>query len=183
MREAGGYVTEIDGPGRPESGASILAANDALHQPLMRLLAGRERAAAPRGPRPGNPGGLFAPRAMGYCPPQMRTVPRVTVRGRRAGRHAESGWRWPARSGASSPPLRLAAGAAKAEPARPALKPPAPNALIGIWRPWPSREPSAAEPLASIAFQPTGMELSEPANGIWRRWRRRCAHGLPRAWP
>ena len=42
-REAGGYVTEIDGPGRPESGASILAANDALHRPLMRLLAGRER--------------------------------------------------------------------------------------------------------------------------------------------
>ena len=43
VREAGGYVTEIDGPGRPESGASILAANDALHRPLMRLLAGRER--------------------------------------------------------------------------------------------------------------------------------------------
>ena len=43
VREAGGYVTEIDAPGRPESGASILAANDALHRPLMRLLAGRER--------------------------------------------------------------------------------------------------------------------------------------------
>ena len=46
VREAGGYVTEIDGPGRPESGASILAANDVLHRPLMRLLGARER----RGP-------------------------------------------------------------------------------------------------------------------------------------
>ncbi len=43
VREAGGYVTEIAGPGRPGSGASILAANDALHRPLMRLLAGGER--------------------------------------------------------------------------------------------------------------------------------------------
>jgi myo-inositol-1(or 4)-monophosphatase len=42
VREAGGYVTEIDGPGRPESGASILAANDVLHRPLMRMLSGRE---------------------------------------------------------------------------------------------------------------------------------------------
>jgi myo-inositol-1(or 4)-monophosphatase len=43
VREAGGYVTEIEGPGRPESGASILAANDALHRPLMRLLNPRIR--------------------------------------------------------------------------------------------------------------------------------------------
>jgi myo-inositol-1(or 4)-monophosphatase len=42
VREAGGYVTEIEGPGRPESGASILAANDVLHRPLLRMLAGRE---------------------------------------------------------------------------------------------------------------------------------------------
>ena len=41
VREAGGYVTEIEGPGRPESGASVLAANDALHRPLMRLLNGQ----------------------------------------------------------------------------------------------------------------------------------------------
>jgi myo-inositol-1(or 4)-monophosphatase len=42
VREAGGYVAEIAGPGRPESGASILAANDVLHRPLLRMLAGRE---------------------------------------------------------------------------------------------------------------------------------------------
>jgi myo-inositol-1(or 4)-monophosphatase len=42
VREAGGYVTEIEGPGRPESGASILAANDILHRPLMRMLSDRE---------------------------------------------------------------------------------------------------------------------------------------------
>ena len=42
VREAGGYVTEIEGPGRPESGASILAANDVLHRPLMRMLSTRE---------------------------------------------------------------------------------------------------------------------------------------------
>jgi myo-inositol-1(or 4)-monophosphatase len=43
VREAGGYVSEIEGAGRPETGRSILAANDALHRPLSRLLAGRER--------------------------------------------------------------------------------------------------------------------------------------------
>jgi myo-inositol-1(or 4)-monophosphatase len=40
VREAGGYVSEIEGDGRPESGRSVLAANDQLHRPLMKLLAG-----------------------------------------------------------------------------------------------------------------------------------------------
>jgi len=56
----------------------------------------------------------------------------------------------------------FAAGAAKAEPLRPALKPPAPAALIGTM-PVAIEEPSAAEAVASIAFQPTQMELSLPA--------------------
>ena len=42
VREAGGYVSEIEGSGRPENGVSVLAANDALHRPLMRLLGGRQ---------------------------------------------------------------------------------------------------------------------------------------------
>jgi outer membrane protein OmpA-like peptidoglycan-associated protein len=56
----------------------------------------------------------------------------------------------------------FAAGAAKAEPLRPALKPPAPAALIGTI-PVAVEEPSTAEAVASIAFQPTRLELSEPA--------------------
>jgi myo-inositol-1(or 4)-monophosphatase len=40
VREAGGFVSEIEGAGRPESGRSVLAANDLLHRPLQRLLAG-----------------------------------------------------------------------------------------------------------------------------------------------
>jgi myo-inositol-1(or 4)-monophosphatase len=52
VREAGGYVTEIEGPGRPESGASILAANDALHRPLMRMLSAREGQRARAGGKP-----------------------------------------------------------------------------------------------------------------------------------
>jgi len=40
VREAGGFVSEIEGAGRPESGRSVLAANDLLHRPLQRLLGG-----------------------------------------------------------------------------------------------------------------------------------------------
>jgi myo-inositol-1(or 4)-monophosphatase len=40
VREAGGFVSEIEGAGRPESGRSVLAATDLLHRPLQRLLAG-----------------------------------------------------------------------------------------------------------------------------------------------
>jgi myo-inositol-1(or 4)-monophosphatase len=52
VREAGGYVTEIEGPGRPESGGSILAANDLLHRPLMRLLKPGERRPAGAAAKP-----------------------------------------------------------------------------------------------------------------------------------
>jgi outer membrane protein OmpA-like peptidoglycan-associated protein len=55
----------------------------------------------------------------------------------------------------------LCAFAAEAEPARPALKPPGPPALIGTM-PAAIEEPSA-EAVASIVFQPTQMELSLPA--------------------
>jgi myo-inositol-1(or 4)-monophosphatase len=41
VREAGGFVTEISGK-RYELGApDILAANDALHEPLVRLFSGK----------------------------------------------------------------------------------------------------------------------------------------------
>ena len=46
VREAGGFVSEIEGAGRPESGRSVLAANDLLHRPLQRLL-GHGRAERP----------------------------------------------------------------------------------------------------------------------------------------
>jgi outer membrane protein OmpA-like peptidoglycan-associated protein len=54
----------------------------------------------------------------------------------------------------------LAAGAANAEPVRPALKPTAPPALS---TPAAVQEPAAAPAIASLPFQPTGMELSPPA--------------------
>jgi myo-inositol-1(or 4)-monophosphatase len=38
VREAGGYVSEIEGGGETLTSGSILAANDYLHQPLARLL-------------------------------------------------------------------------------------------------------------------------------------------------
>jgi myo-inositol-1(or 4)-monophosphatase len=38
VREAGGFVTEIDGGGDPLNGGSILATNDPLHQPLGDML-------------------------------------------------------------------------------------------------------------------------------------------------
>ena len=40
VREAGGFVTDIGGGGMMESG-EILAANDSLHGPLLKILAGR----------------------------------------------------------------------------------------------------------------------------------------------
>ena len=40
VREAGGFVSEIEDAGHPESGRSVLAANDLLHRPLRRLLVG-----------------------------------------------------------------------------------------------------------------------------------------------
>jgi myo-inositol-1(or 4)-monophosphatase len=41
VREAGGFVTEINGK-RYELGApDVLAANDSLHEPLVRLFSGR----------------------------------------------------------------------------------------------------------------------------------------------
>ena len=38
IREAGGFVTELDGGGDPLSGGTILAANDALYDPVGRML-------------------------------------------------------------------------------------------------------------------------------------------------
>ena len=40
VREAGGFITDIGGGGMMESG-EILAANDSLHGPLLKILAGR----------------------------------------------------------------------------------------------------------------------------------------------
>ena len=48
VREAGGFVTDIDGGPDPLNAGSILATNDPLHQPLGNLL----RAAIKGGPRP-----------------------------------------------------------------------------------------------------------------------------------
>ena len=42
VREAGGFVTEIDGKGDPLTGESVLAANPRLHQPLSNLLTGKK---------------------------------------------------------------------------------------------------------------------------------------------
>jgi myo-inositol-1(or 4)-monophosphatase len=42
VREAGGFVTEIDGGTRMLASGSILAANDALHEPLARILGSAE---------------------------------------------------------------------------------------------------------------------------------------------
>jgi myo-inositol-1(or 4)-monophosphatase len=57
VREAGGYVSTIDGSGSPLTGGSTLAANDHLHQPLQRLLvaamAGPGKPAAAPGRRSG----------------------------------------------------------------------------------------------------------------------------------
>ncbi|MFN8924724.1 MAG: inositol monophosphatase family protein [Rhodospirillales bacterium] len=50
VQEAGGYVTEIGGGRNPQAGASVLAANPALHLPIATALrggaAGRKEAAA-----------------------------------------------------------------------------------------------------------------------------------------
>ena len=43
VREAGGFVTEIGGRRYELGAADILAANDALHEPLVRLFAGKQR--------------------------------------------------------------------------------------------------------------------------------------------
>ncbi len=53
VREAGGYVSEVDGGSGVLGGGSILAANDHLHEPLLRLLQGAGAAApgAGRGAR------------------------------------------------------------------------------------------------------------------------------------
>ena len=80
VREAGGYVTEIEGPGRPESGASILAANDVLHRPLMRLLAGREARRAGEGAAPSRRAGCSRSARWAIVPSQMREFPSGTVR-------------------------------------------------------------------------------------------------------
>jgi myo-inositol-1(or 4)-monophosphatase len=42
VREAGGFVTEIDGKGDGISGDSVLAANPQLHRPLSNLLTGKK---------------------------------------------------------------------------------------------------------------------------------------------
>mgnify|MGYP001552505415 CR=1 FL=1 len=46
MREAGGMVSEIDGGGKVLETGNVLAANDALHEPLRRLLAQARKTAA-----------------------------------------------------------------------------------------------------------------------------------------
>jgi myo-inositol-1(or 4)-monophosphatase len=46
VREAGGYVSEIDGGMNMLESGSMIAANDHLHRPLSDLLAGRKRPAA-----------------------------------------------------------------------------------------------------------------------------------------
>jgi myo-inositol-1(or 4)-monophosphatase len=46
VREAGGYVSTVDGKGSVLTGPSTLAANDHLHQPLQRLLMGASPTAA-----------------------------------------------------------------------------------------------------------------------------------------
>jgi myo-inositol-1(or 4)-monophosphatase len=46
VREAGGYVSTVDGKGSALTGPSTLAANDHLHQPLQRLLTGAMARAA-----------------------------------------------------------------------------------------------------------------------------------------
>ncbi len=43
VREAGGFVTAIDGASFAFEGAGILASNDGLHQPLVRLLKNARR--------------------------------------------------------------------------------------------------------------------------------------------
>jgi myo-inositol-1(or 4)-monophosphatase len=45
VREAGGFVTEIEGGPDPVYSGSILAANPALHEPIARMLRGATRAA------------------------------------------------------------------------------------------------------------------------------------------
>ena len=40
VTEAGGIVTTIDGEGRPETGAQILASNPELHPQLQKVLRG-----------------------------------------------------------------------------------------------------------------------------------------------
>ncbi|MBU3973775.1 MAG: inositol monophosphatase, partial [Alphaproteobacteria bacterium] len=40
VTEAGGVVTTIDGEGRPETGAQILATNSELHPQLLKVLRG-----------------------------------------------------------------------------------------------------------------------------------------------
>ena len=45
VREAGGFVTEIEGGADPVYSGSILAANPTLHEPISRMLRGAMRAA------------------------------------------------------------------------------------------------------------------------------------------